>query len=316
MTLPSRLAGRLSLPLIAAPMTGVSGPELVVAAGRAGVIGSFPTHNAATVDELDAWLALINSALRDEPVPFAPNLLVHKTNGRLADDVAVLIEHGVELVIASVGRPDPVIEPLHAAGCLVFADVASLRHVDRALEAGVDGLVLLTAGAGGQTGNLNPFAFVRAVRDRYDGPIVLAGGVSDGAALAAAEVLGADLAYMGTGFIATAESAAAPDYRDALVAASLDDVVTATLAQGLPTNFLASWPEWQDARASVEKVTPPAGFDFATLLGQRNLWGAGHSVSGVREIRHVHDLVADIAEQYYAARARTGVEPLRRGSVT
>jgi nitronate monooxygenase len=191
-------------------MTGVSGPDLVVAACRNGVIGSFPTHNAPSVEDLDGWLGEIHAALTAHgpliaSAPVAPNLVVHPTNKRLLVDLDRLIDHGMELVITSVGSPAPVLGRLHEAGCRVFADVATMRQAEKAIAAGVDGVVLLTAGAGGQTGSANPFAFVRAVRERFDGTIVLAGGIADGVSLFAAEVLGADLAYMGTRFIATRE---------------------------------------------------------------------------------------------------------------
>ena len=210
-----RFQGRLSLPLIAAPMFLVSGVDLVVAACRNGVIGAFPTVNCRSPEQLDEWLAEIEGRLQhhsDETgkpaAPICANLIVHRSNARLAQDLEVLLRHRPEIVITSVGSPTPVLAPLHDAGALVFADVASIRHAERAVAAGADGLVLLTAGAGGQTGWLNPFAFVRAVRQFFDGPIVLAGGISDGHALRAAQALGCDLAYMGTKFIATQESIA------------------------------------------------------------------------------------------------------------
>ena len=191
----------------------VSGVELVVAACRNGVIGSFPTVNCREVELLDAWLSEIGERLQrhadasgKRAAPVCPNLIVHRSNARLEEDVRMLLRHKPEMVITSVGSPAPVLQPLHDAGALVFADVASVRHAERAVAAGADGLVLLTAGAGGQTGWLNPFAFVRAVRAFFDGPIVLAGGISDGHALRAAEALGCDLAYMGTRFIATSMS--------------------------------------------------------------------------------------------------------------
>jgi nitronate monooxygenase len=259
MVLPCSLADRLAIPLVAAPMTGVSGPDLVIAACRAGVVGSFPTHNARSVDELEQWLHRITAALadKDATAPVAPNLVVHRTN-TLAADVTCLVRQGAELVITSVGAPDAVLGPLHGAGCLVFADVATLRQVDRSLEAGIDGLVLLTAGAGGQTGHLNPFAFVRAVRERYDGPVVLAGGITDGVSLLAAQVLGADLAYMGTRFIATTESLAAKDYRDALVRASLDDITTSAVPSGLPANFLTERLDMRGAGLDGQSGFAPA----------------------------------------------------------
>src|SRR6187401_1221179 len=224
MSLPISLKNRLRLPLIAAPMFLVSGPALVKAACNAGVIGSFPTANCRTLSELDRWLAEIKAETAGA-APFCPNLIVHRSNPRLADDLAAVLRARPEMVITSVGSPEPVMGPLKDAGCLVLADVASVRHAEKAVAAGVDGLVLLTAGAGGQTGWANPFAFVRAVRQFYRGPVVLAGGISDGHALRAAITLGADLAYMGTRFIATEESMASGKHKDMLVASELDDVV-------------------------------------------------------------------------------------------
>jgi nitronate monooxygenase len=224
MTLPHNWSRRLTLPLIAAPMTAVSTPALAAAACRNGVIGSFPSHNASTAGELAAWLRAIDENLEPtrrsggSPAPLAVNIVMHPSNRRRQADLDCALAHRVELLIASVGNPAALVEPAHAAGCLVFADVATMRHVDRALAAGVDGLVLLTAGAGGQTGWLNPLAFLRAVRQHYDGTVVLAGGIADGSSLWAAQTAGADLAYMGTKFIATTESGAPDGYRQAIVA--------------------------------------------------------------------------------------------------
>ncbi len=197
MSLPASLRDRLRLPLIAAPMFLVSGPALVTAACRAGVIGSFPTANCRTVEELDVWLAgMADDAKRAAdtegraPAPWCPNLIVHRSNPRVPDDLAAVLRHKAEIVITSVGSPEPVMKPLKDAGCLVLADVASVRHAEKAVAAGVDGLVLLTAGAGGQTGWVNPFAFVRAVRKFWDGIVVMAGGMADGHAVAAAQAAG------------------------------------------------------------------------------------------------------------------------------
>ncbi|MFI6707773.1 NAD(P)H-dependent flavin oxidoreductase [Nonomuraea sp. NPDC050478] len=302
MALPSPLS-RLALPLMAAPMTDVSGPELVIAACRSGVIGAFPTHNARSSEELEAWLGKITASIaeQDHAAPFAANLVVHRSNERLRADVECLVRHGTRLVVTSVGSPVPVLEPLHDAGCLVFADVASLHHVERAIEAGVDGLVLLTAGAGGQTGWANPLSFVRAVRARFDGPIVLAGGVPDGAAVWAAQVLGADLAYMGTKFVATHESLAGERFRAALVDATLDDVTLSTALSGLPANFLRAWLEEQ----TVEAAAPVKGFTQHRLLTRRHVWSAGHSVSGVTEITSVAELVRRTRREYEQARQAT-----------
>lgn len=310
MGLSSRL-DRLTLPLVAAPMTDVSGPDLVIAACRGGVVGSFPTHNARTAAELDDWLERITTGLTDTgdaAAPFAANLVVHRSNERLERDVASLIRHQVPLVITSVGSPVPVLGPLHDAGCQVFADVAGLRHVQRAIDAGVDGLVLLTAGAGGQTGWANPLSFVRAVRSRFDGPLVLAGGVSDGVALWAAQTLGADLAYMGTKFIATTESLADDAFKQALVESTLDDVTLTTALSGLPANFLDGWLR----KATAEAATPAAdGFAQQRRLNERNVWSAGHSVSGVTEIFDVAELIRRTRHEYDRARQETATA-LRR----
>ncbi|WP_116113184.1 NAD(P)H-dependent flavin oxidoreductase [Amycolatopsis ruanii] len=303
--LPSSWAARLRLPLIAAPMTAVSGPDLVVAACRQGVVGSFPTHNARTPAQLGRWLTHIREALPAAAAPVAPNLVVHRSNPRLREDVDCLVRHGAEVVITSVGSPEPAIGPLHDAGALVFADVATLRHVDRALAAGADGLVLLTSGAGGQTGWNNPFAFVRAVRERYDGPVVLAGGVSDGVALLAARLLGADLAYMGTRFIATEESLAGDDYRRALVEASLDDIVLSRGPSGLPANFLAA-----SLATAGHGPDQPARFDFRTLLERPRAWAAGQSAHGVHRVQSVADLVETTRAEYASALRAVPVDPL------
>ena len=294
------IISRLSLPLIAAPMTGVSGPDLMVAACRNGVIGSFPTHNAASAAELDGWLDRIHLELApygSAAAPVAPNLVVHPSNARLDSDVDRVLAHGIELVITSVGSPAPVIDRLHDAGCHVFADVATLRQAEKAIAVGVDGLVLLSAGAGGQTGQANPFAFVRSVRDLYAGTIVLAGGIADGVALYAARVLGADVAYMGTPFIATAESLASAEYRNALVESTMDDVRLSDEVGGLPASLLG---RWLDDRAA----TPVASGDFQQdrLVADPSVWSAGHGVTLVRDVPTVDSLVTRVREQYDAAR--------------
>jgi nitronate monooxygenase len=307
----SFLDGRLRLPLIAAPMFLVSGPALVTAACRAGVVGAFPTANCRSIDELDAWLTGFENALTPRDAPHCPNLIMRRAS--LADELAVLLRHRVELVIASVGSPEPVIAPLHDIGCAVYADVASLRHAEKAIAAGADGLVLLTAGAGGQTGWANGFAFVRAVRGMFDGPIVLAGGVSDGTALWAAEVLGCDLAYMGTKFIATHESLAPDAYKAMLVESRLDDILLTSAMTGLETNMLRP----SIVAAGLDPRDLPRGLSAesaSALYGApgnpaprrwKDMWSAGHSVSGVDRIRSVTDLIEATAREYAAARERT-----------
>lgn len=308
------ITSRLKLPLIAAPMLHVSGPELVIAACHAGIIGAFPTANARTVSELDEWLSAmaLSNPDGDQIAPYCPNLIIRQS--RLRDDLECIIRHRAEMVITSVGSPVEVVGPLHDIGCLVFADVATLRHVEKAVAAGVDGLVLLTAGAGGQTGWLNPFAFVRAVRDIFDGPIVLAGGISDGKALWAARALGCDLAYMGTKFIASRESRGSDDYKKALVECSIDDVMLTNAFTGLQTSMLV--PSIVAAGLDPLKLNQQITIPEATeLYGGRNtttgpkrwrdIWSAGHSVSGVRDVESVAALVDQILREFESARSAT-----------
>ncbi len=323
MSLPADLANRLSLPLIAAPMFLVSGIELVVAACTAGIIGAFPTVNCRTVEELDVWLAEMHHRIADAEQalgralpPICPNLIVHRSNPRAMDDVIVLARHAIKTVIASVGSPHAVIPPLHDAGCLVFADVASVRHAEKAIEAGADGLVLLTAGAGGQTGWANPFAFARAVRAIWCGPMVMAGGLSDGHALWAARALGCDLGYMGTRFIATRESMAAPGYKDMLVASRLDDVKLTRAMTGLETNILR--PSLIAAGLDPDNLPERGAIDISKDIDRgareksdtrrwKDIWSAGHSVSGVTDAPFVSELVARTRAEYEAARSASGL---------
>jgi nitronate monooxygenase len=289
-------------------MFRVSGPDLVIAACRAGVIGAFPTANCRTVDELDGWLQRIGAALGPDDAPFCPNLIVRHAG--LQAQLDCLLKHRVPLVITSVGSPAPVIGPLHDIGCLVLADVASLRHAHKALEAGADGLVLLSAGAGGQTGWANGLAFVRAVRRFFDGPLVLAGGISDGQALWAARVLGCDLGYMGTPFIATDESLAAPAYKQMLLGAELDDVLLSSAFTGLPANMLR--PSIVAAGLDPDALPTQLGAETAAAMygsggdgpkRWQDIWSAGHTVSGVRERGPVAALVERTRAEYEAARA-------------
>jgi len=315
--LPERIRRRLRLPLIAAPMLGVSGVDLVVAACRHGVIGAFPTVNARSTTQLDEWLTDIAARLfaaPEEAAPCCPNLIMRSP--RMADDLACLVKHRVEVVITSVGSPAPAVAALHEVGCLVLADVATLDHARKALAAGADGLVLLTAGAGGQTGWLNPLAFVRALRAEYDGPLVLAGGLADGVALRAAQVLGCDLGYMGTRFIATRESLASDDYRQMLVDSSADDVLLTRAFTGLPTSMLV--PSIRraglDPSRLDEQVTPesaaqmfggnrhqPNPADANGPRRWRDIWSAGHSVSGVRAVQTVEALIAQLEQEFHNA---------------
>lgn len=312
MTYTSDIHSRLKLPLFMAPMFQISNPAMVIAACRSGVIGSFPTANCRTPEELDSWLALIAGEIGPQDAPVAVNLIIKSP--RLAADLECLVRNRVELVITSVGSPKPVIGPLHDIGCKVLADVANVEHARKAVATGVDGLILLTAGAGGQTGWANGFSFVRAVRSFYDGMIVLAGGIADGAALWGAEALGADFGYMGTRFIATEESPAAETYKEMLVASEFDDVVLTRAFSGLETNMLlpsiiASGfdPAALNERASFDAAAQAfgGGAPEGAPRRWRDIWSAGHSVSGIRTVMGISELVAELETEYTEARERS-----------
>lgn len=279
------LAG-LRLPAIAAPMTYISTPALVAEACAAGIVGSFPTSNASSITQLDEWFDEIdrrrNEATRTAG-PVAANLIVGKQNKRLEADVECLVRRRPPLVITSVGSPAPVVGPLQQAGCIVLADIASEAHAHKALSAGVDGLILLSAGAGGHTGWANPFAFVRAVRAFFDGPIALAGGMSDGTALWAAQCAGCDLALLGTRFIATEEAATPASWQAALERSTMDDVTLTTAPNGVVASTLPD-----DAGS------------------------AGHTVSAVRSQQSVAELVDELESGWNRARTRTA-QLLARG---
>jgi nitronate monooxygenase len=290
----------------------------VVAACRAGIIGSFPTANPRGDGELEMWLSRIEAALREraggrEPVaPYVPNLIVHKSNVRLEPDLAALLAHRPVAVITSVGSPERVGSRLHAEGIQVWSDVASVRHARRAIEAGVDGLILLTAGAGGQTGYANPLAFARAVRAMFGGLIVVAGGQSDGWSLWALQALGCDLGYMGTRFIATRESNAAQPYKDMIVDSELDDIHLTSAFSGLPTNMMRKSmlaqgldPEEFGVGTLEFSMERLAGNGPAAPRRYRDIWSAGHSVSGVRDVPTVAEVVDRLAAEYAQARAAT-----------
>lgn len=296
------LRSTLRLPVIVAPMFLVSGPELVIASSSAGVVGSFPTLNARTPALLDEWLTQIGTTLAATPhaAPHAANLIVHRSNTRADEDLDAVVRHRVPIVIASVGSPAPVVARVKAYGGTVLADVASLRHAHRALEAGVDGLILLTAGAGGNTGWMNPFAFVTAVREFFAGPLALAGALSRGRLVRVAETLGADFGYLGTHFIAARESMADDAYRDMLVASSADDIVLTDAVTGIPANMLR--PSLERAGFKPRTGPRPASFDLTreltALRAWRDVWSAGHGVGDVRRAASVAELVDELRADY------------------
>ncbi len=297
---------RLSLPLVAAPMFLISGPDLVLAACRNGIIGSFPTPNARTVADLDQWLDRITGGLSEKDAPWAANVVVHRSNSRLDEDLDLVTRYKAPLVITALGSPRAIVERVHDYGGLVFADVNSVPFACKAVEAGVDGLVLVAAGAGGHTGNMTGFSFVPAVRQFFDGPIILGGGITDGAGIRAAEVLGADFAYMGTRFIACDESLAAPEYRDMLVNSTVDDLILTRAITGVAANWLK--PSIARAGYDLDAMERDPDIDFTDpQSGAKRwaqVWSAGHGVGLIDRTEPVASLVARLKAEYEEARTR------------
>lgn len=312
--LPPVLRGRLALPVIASPMFIVSGPDLVIAQCLAGVVGSFPALNARPQPVLDEWLTRITTTLREAEAadpsrkiaPFAVNQIVHASNDRLAQDVESCVRHEVPIIITSLRAPDAVIKPVHAYGGVVFHDVISVRHAEKALEAGVDGLILVCAGAGGHAGTLSPFALVSEVRRFYDGPIILSGAIATGSAILAAQAMGADLAYMGTRFIATQEANAAPGYREMIAGSSANDILYTPYFTGVPGNYLTPsiLKSGLDPNALPERDKSAMNFGSAQVKAWRDVWGAGQGVGSIDDAPPTAELVARLARDYAQARAR------------
>jgi nitronate monooxygenase len=303
--LAASFASRLQLPAIAGPMFLISGPDLVIGCCNAGVVGSFPSLNARTTELLDQWLTRIAAETSGAgAAPYAVNLIVHASNTRLEEDLALVEKHKAPLVIASVGSPAGVVTRVHAYGGLVFSDVASLKHARRAAEVGVDGLILLCAGSGGNTGWLNPFAFVGAVREFFDGPIVLAGAISRGQYIHAAQQMGADLAYIGTSFIAARESLANDKYRSMLIDATADDIILTAEVTGIPANMLRQSLESAGLKTGNKHE---GGFsllrEMEMLKAWRDIWSAGHGVGDVHAVEGVAELVQRFKADYQAARS-------------
>ena len=320
MTLPDQLQGRLRLPVISAPMFLGSGPDLVIGACRAGVIGTFPALNLRSTEDFDTWLTQIETALAEpddagrQPAPFGVNFIVHRTNKRLEADLATIVEHEVPIVITSLGAAADVVEAVHSYGGLVFHDVTNATFARKAAEVGVDGLILVSAGAGGHAGGLNPFALISEVRRVWDGPLVLGGALSTGRDVLAAQAAGADLAYMGTRFLATEESIVSEEYRRMLVDSGADEIVYTPSISTIPANFLRSsivnagldpdaLPDPE--RVDLSHVTNPHAEEQQSTSAPkawRDVWSAGHSVAGISEVLPVADLVDRLEAEYLTAK--------------
>ncbi|WP_144636481.1 NAD(P)H-dependent flavin oxidoreductase [Bordetella genomosp. 13] len=314
MRAPTTLLAPTRLPVIGAPMFLVSGPDLVVAQCAAGVVGTFPSLNARPQEQLHQWLGRIEDGLaaarQARPgVPVAPygvNLVVHPTNPRWQGDLAICAERRVPLIVTSLHAPDEVVKRMKDHGGVVFHDVTNVKHAKRALAAGVDGLVLVAAGAGGHAGQLNPIALVNEIRAFYDGPLALSGCISHGKDILAAQALGCDYAYMGTRFIATEESLASDGYREMVLQSQAADVVYTPYFSGVPANYLSN----SVRAAGLDPALLPAGGRAASpnldstsrAKAWKDIWSAGQGVGAAQELLSVDMLVEQLEQEYRQAR--------------
>jgi nitronate monooxygenase len=316
MTLLESLKGRLRLPLIGSPLFIISVPDLVVAQCTSGMIGSMPSLNARPVEQLDEWLAEIKERLAahdaahpDRPsAPFAINLIVHRSNDRLEQDLALCVKHKVPLIITSLGARPEVNEAIHAYGGHVIHDVINQTFAHKAIEKGADGLVLVAAGAGGHAGAQSPFALMQETRAWFDGPIALSGAIAHGRSILAAEAMGADFAYMGTAFIATQEARAVEDYKAMIVRSGAEDIVYTNLITGVHGNYLK--PSLRAAGLDPDNLAGIEGsqMNFGTDRKRKwkDIWGAGQSVSGVKQVMPAATLVDRLHAEYLEARRALG----------
>jgi nitronate monooxygenase len=323
MALPPVLRDRLRLPIIASPLFIVSGPDLVIAQCKAGIVGSFPSLNARPLSQLDEWLARITEELAawdkahpEAPsAPFAVNQIVHKTNNRLEADVELCGKYKAPLVITSLGARIDVNDAVHAWGGIVMHDVINSAFARKAVEKGADGLIPVASGAGGHAGRLSPFALIQELREWFEGPIALSGAIANGAAVLAAQAMGADLAYMGSAFIATTEANAVEGYKQMIVESGAEDIVYSNLFTGVHGNYLR--PSIVNAGLDPDNLpqADPSKMNFASGGNQdakawRDIWGCGQGIGAVKAVESVADRVDRLAAEYEAAKsalaAKTG----------
>jgi len=298
-------AYRLQMPVVAAPMFLISGPDMVIAACKAGVIGAFPTPNCRTKDELEAWMKQISAQTGPETAPWAVNLVTHRTNDRLPMDLELVARYKPPVVITALGSPKPAIEVVKSYGGIVLADVVTTGLARKAIEAGADGVVCVSAGAGGHTGHLSPFAFVAAVRSFFDGIVCVGGGVADGAGVAGAVAAGADLVYMGTRFIPTHESLAPDAYKQMLVDSQIEDLIVSAAITGTAASWLK--PSLRAAGLDPDALADAAApRNYGGDAGKRwkDLWAAGQGLHAITGVQPVAEVVASIKAEYRRAAAR------------
>jgi len=313
--IPNHIKNNLSIPVIGSPLFLVSGPELVIAQCKAGIIGSFPALNARPQHVLGEWITRIKTELAEyqeqnpdkKVAPFAVNQICHGSNDRLMDDMATCVEHEVPIIITSLRPPAELVEAAHSYGGLVYHDVINVRHAKKAAEQGVDGLILVCAGAGGHAGALSPFALLREVKEWFDGTVILSGSIGDGYSVASSLALGADFAYMGTRFIATQEANADQGYKEMLIESAADDIVYSNLFTGVSGNYLK--PSIKNAGLDPNNL--PEADKSAMNFGSggntdakawKDIWGSGQGIGGIKDDPSVGDLVERIIEEYNQAK--------------
>ena len=314
MSIPSHIKDNLSIPVIGSPLFLVSGPELVIAQCKAGIIGSFPALNARPQHVLDEWIVRIKTELAEyqeqnpdaKVAPFAVNQICHGSNDRLMQDMETCVKHEVPIIITSLRPPSEVVEAAHSYGGLVFHDVISVRHAQKAAEQGVDGLILVCAGAGGHAGALSPFALLREVKQWFDGTVILSGSIGDGHSVASAIALGADFAYLGTRFIATEEANAEPEYKKMLEESAAKDIVYSSLFTGVLGNYLK--PSIENAGMDPENLpdADKTSMNFGSggntdSKAWKDIWGSGQGIGGIQDSPTVSELVGRLKKEYEEA---------------
>ena len=319
MTLPALLT-RLRLPVIAAPMFIVSNPDLVIAQCTAGIVGSFPALNARPADELEKWLQRITTALAehdakhpDRPAaPFAVNQIVHRSNTRLEHDLEICVKYRVPIMITSLGAREEVNRAAHSYGGITLHDVINDRFARKAIEKGADGLIAVAAGAGGHAGTTSPFALIQEIREWFDGPVALSGAIANGGAILAAQAMGADLAYVGSAFIATSEANAPEAYKSMIVDSASSDIVYTNLITGVHGNYLK--PSLAKAGLDPENLptSDPTAMNFGSekTKAWKDIWGSGQGIAAVKSVVPAATLIDRLDREYRAARARLGLAPI------
>ncbi|WP_166366463.1 NAD(P)H-dependent flavin oxidoreductase [Pseudomonas akapageensis] len=322
MSLPTVLKGRLSLPVVCSPLFIISNPDLVIAQCKAGVVGSFPALNARPAHVLEEWLERITTELAeydalhpDRPsAPFAVNQIVHRSNDRLEHDLALCAKYKVPIIITSLGAREDVNDAVHAYGGIVLHDVITNAFAKKAIEKGADGLIAVAAGAGGHAGNISPFALIHEIREWFDGPLLLSGAISSGNAILAAEAAGADLAYIGSAFIATQEAHAQDAYKQMIVESSAADIVNSNLFTGVHGNYLRQSIANIGLDPEALPVSDPSKMNFGSggtekARAWKDIWGAGQGVGAIKEVVRAADLIERFKEEYKASRKRLGIAP-------